>query len=58
MEQDLKKKYLQLQYVGKNIYEVTNLSVNERIEFINNINLSEKDRIIAHQILKEINERL
>ncbi len=34
--------------------EVTNLSVNELIDFMENINLTEKQRFIAHEIIKEI----
>jgi excinuclease ABC subunit A len=34
------------------------MPVSEALEFINNLKLSEKDQIIAQQILKEIKERL
>lgn len=34
------------------------MSVGEVRQFFNDIDLSERDRMIAHQILKEINERL
>lgn len=37
--------------------EVTNLSVNELIDFMENINLTEKQRFIAHEIIKEIKGR-
>ncbi len=41
-----------------NIYELTKLSVSECIEYFDNLVLSEKDKIISHQIIKEINSRL
>ncbi len=41
-----------------NIADVTKLSVNKSKEFFENLDLSEKDRIISKQILKEINSRL
>ena len=37
--------------------EVTDFSVNELVEYIENINLSEKQKFIAHEILKEIRGR-
>ena len=43
---------------GKNIYDFTELSVLHLKEFLENINLSDKDFEIAKPILKEINERL
>ena len=43
---------------GLNISEVTDLSVTNSIEFFNNLKLTEKQRIIGEQVLKEINERL
>ncbi len=53
----LKKEVLSVKIDGKNIIEVTNLSINELIDFINNLKLSEKNQFIAQEILKEINER-
>jgi len=41
-----------------NIYELTKLSVSDCIDYFENLVLSEKDKIISHQILKEINSRL
>lgn len=43
---------------GKPIHYVTSLSITESDRFFNNLNLSQKDTIIARQILKEIRERL
>ncbi|MBP1926773.1 excinuclease ABC subunit A [Sedimentibacter acidaminivorans] len=42
----------------KNIYEVTKLSVVKLLKFFSELNLSEKQRVIGEQILKEINSRL
>ena len=45
--------------VGKlNIYELTLLPVVEIKEYINNLHLSQKNQIIAEQIIKELNSRL
>ena len=43
---------------GKNIYEFTNMPIKEELEFISSITLSEKERIISGQIVKEIRSRL
>ena len=53
----LKKEVLSVLVDGKNIMEVTDFSVNELVEYIENINLSEKQKFIAHEILKEIRGR-
>ena len=53
----LKKEVLSVKVGGKNIIEVTELSINELIDFINNLELSEKNQFIAQEILKEIRER-
>ena len=42
----------------KNIYEFTKMSIKEELEFISSITLSEKERIISGQIVKEIRSRL
>ncbi len=45
--------------VGKlNIYELTCLPVAEIKEYINNLHLSQKNQMIAEQIIKELNSRL
>ena len=53
----LRKEVLSVLVDGKNIMEVTDYSVNELIDYIENINLTEKQEFIAHEILKEIKVR-
>ena len=53
----LKKEVLSVLVDGKNIMDVTDFSVNELVEYIENINLNEKQKFIAHEILKEIRGR-
>ncbi len=43
---------------GLNIYEFTQMSVVNALKFIDELNLSERDQMIAGQILKEIKARL
>ncbi len=43
---------------GKNIDEVTNMPINKSRDFFANIELSDRERTIGGQVLKEINERL
>ncbi len=43
---------------GKNIIEVTELSVSESIEFFDNLQLTESEAKIASQVMKEIKSRL
>ncbi len=43
---------------GKNIKEFTDMSIGDELEFIENIELSEKEQIIGKQIVKEIKSRL
>ncbi|MEW9121191.1 MAG: excinuclease ABC subunit UvrA [Thermotaleaceae bacterium] len=54
----LKPEVLSVKISGKNISQVTEFSVREGLRFFNHLDLSEKNQIIAKQILKEINERL
>ncbi|TYQ16173.1 UNVERIFIED_CONTAM: excinuclease ABC subunit A [Acetivibrio alkalicellulosi] len=54
----LKKESLSVTVGAKNIHEVCSIPVGEVKDFFENINISERHRLIAHQILKEINERL
>ena len=42
----------------KNIYEFTTLSIKEELEFINKVELSDKEKVISEQVLKEIKSRL
>ncbi|MBN2091445.1 excinuclease ABC subunit UvrA [candidate division KSB1 bacterium] len=41
-----------------NIFQVTQMSIISARNFFNNLQLKEQEKIIAHQILKEINDRL
>ena len=54
----LKKESLAVTVGGKNIYEVECMPVSDTKDFFANIELTERQRLIAHQILKEINARL
>lgn len=53
----LKKEVLAVIINGKNIMDVTDLSVNELIEFMDGLVLTEKQQFIAKEIVKEIKER-
>lgn len=54
----LKPETLAVKVGGKNIYEVTRLTIAECQEFFNSLELTSREKIIAQQILKEINARL
>ena len=54
----LKKEILAVTVGGLNINDFVNLSIKKELEFIENINLSDRDMMIAEQILKEIRARL
>ena len=54
----LKPEYLAVTVGGININDFCRMSVTEALEFIDNLQLSERDRMIAGQILKEIRARL
>lgn len=54
----LKPQILAVTIGGKNINEVTELSVSQAIQFFRELQLSDRERAIAAQILKEILERL
>jgi excinuclease ABC subunit A len=43
---------------GKNIAEVCALPINEAADFLNSLDLSERERQIAERVLKEIQERM
>jgi excinuclease ABC subunit A len=43
---------------GKSISQISALSIRQAITFFSSLNLSEKEKLIAFQILKEINSRL
>ena len=54
----LKKEPLAVKVGGKNIHDITSISVKDTIDFFDKLKLSAQDKEIAHQILKEISERL
>ncbi|WP_077619484.1 excinuclease ABC subunit UvrA [Bacillus sinesaloumensis] len=54
----LKKETLAVLISGKHISNVTELSINEALDFITNIHLSDKDMQIGYLIFQEIKERL
>ncbi|ACV57470.1 excinuclease ABC subunit UvrA [Alicyclobacillus acidocaldarius] len=54
----LKPQSLAVRVGGKNIAEVTEMTVAEALEFFRRLTLSEKEMHIARQILKEIESRL
>jgi len=54
----LKEKILSVKIQNKSIIDITEMSIKEASDFFKNLILSEKEKIIAKQILKEINERL
>ncbi|NLO89196.1 MAG: excinuclease ABC subunit UvrA [Clostridia bacterium] len=54
----LKKESLSVLVGGKNIYEVTLMPVQETRKFFDELDLSQRERQIAGQILKEIRQRL
>ena len=54
----LKKESLSVRIEDKNINELTDMPINQIKEFLNSLQLSKKDAIIADAILKELNKRL
>lgn len=56
--QRLKKESLAVTVGGKNIYEVTTLSVTKLLEFFQNLALTGTQAVIGQQILKEIRARV
>jgi len=54
----LRKEALAVTINKKNIKDITAYSIHEVQEFFNSIELSEREEQIAHQILKEVRERL
>lgn len=49
---------LQVKLGGKNIYEVTEMSIGELIEFFNNLKLNDTQKEISKLVIKEIKDRL
>ncbi|MCE5251782.1 excinuclease ABC subunit UvrA [bacterium] len=54
----LKKEALAITFRGKNINDITVMSVDEALTFFNSLELRENEELIARQILKEIKQRL
>ena len=56
--QRLKKESLAVTVADKNIYEITQMSVERLLEFLGGMELTEQQKLIGKQILKEINSRV
>jgi excinuclease ABC subunit A len=56
--QRLKPEALAVKVGGISIYELTKYTVAESLDFLSRLTLSEKEQVIARQVLKEIRERL
>ncbi|MDE6312327.1 MAG: excinuclease ABC subunit UvrA [Lachnospiraceae bacterium] len=56
--QRLKKESLAVTVSGKNIHEVTSMSVKQLIEFLSDLDLTKQQMLIGEQILKEIKARV
>ena len=54
----LKPEILAITIDGKNIIDITDLSVNENFDWINSLKFGEQDKIIAEPILREIKARV
>ncbi|MDD5255493.1 MAG: excinuclease ABC subunit UvrA [Candidatus Omnitrophica bacterium] len=54
----LKKESLSVRIGGKNIWELTQMSIAEAGDFLKGLGLSERQRLISQQVLKEIVQRL
>ncbi|MFA5358426.1 MAG: excinuclease ABC subunit UvrA [Patescibacteria group bacterium] len=54
----LKEESLAVTIAGKNISELTSMSIKEELEFIKKLKLDKTEVQISHQLLKEINDRL
>ena len=54
----LKKESLSVKVGDKNINELTDMSIDKIKNFLNSLQLNNKDKMIADQILKELNKRL
>ena len=54
----LKPEVLAVTVAGKNIWELSELSVTDSLNFFETVKFSKNENKIAHQILKEINARL
>ena len=56
--QRLKREFLAVTVSGKNIYEMTTLSIENLKHFMNHLELTEQQELIGKQILKEIRARV
>ncbi|MGL4654493.1 MAG: excinuclease ABC subunit UvrA [Sarcina sp.] len=54
----LKSESLAVTVGDKNIYDFTKLSIRDELNFIKNVEFSQKDQIISEQIVREIESRL
>ncbi|MCX5705535.1 MAG: excinuclease ABC subunit UvrA [Candidatus Omnitrophica bacterium] len=54
----LKKESLAVKINGKNIWEVTQMSIKAAYKFFDSLELNDKEKAIAHQVLKEIKQKL
>ena len=54
----LKPESLAVTVGGKNIYQLSLLTIHETLAFLDALNLTERERMIARRILKEVRERL
>ena len=56
--QRLKRESLAVTIAGKNIYEITKMSIDKLVEFLDNMEMTERQQFIGGGILKEIKARL
>ena len=56
--QRLKRESLAVTIAGRNIYEITKMSIDKLVEFLDNMELTERQQFIGGGILKEIKSRL
>ncbi len=54
----LKKESLSVTIGGKNIYEFTRMTIEQAYHFIQSLSLTEKQRLIAERLLKELQNRI
>ena len=54
----LKEEILCIKIGGKNINEITDMSIKDLKQFLSNLDLTQKEKMIADIVLKEINTRL
>jgi excinuclease ABC subunit A len=54
----LKPESLAVTVGGKSIFDVCNLSIAKAAEFLRTVELSERDRMIAERVVKEVNARM